>query len=263
MQEITPADERPGTYGRDWTKGSISKNLLHLSWPLVISQMLNISGPTIDMIWVGRLGTTSIAAVGAGGMIVMLTMSALMGLALGTRALIARYMGARDLGSRSITWNSSTGYPVEIGQAGSPLNYADIALPADYSTADPYGRQVFASWNKGSAHDIIRISDYQVYRIGAPEAVSSIAYYGSTRSGKLLAGAARCRGGGGCYQVQTYLSGNAVSNYPAWQPGQKAPTGSRAAMVGWSPDGITAYAGTSGAESAFSHSKNDGYTWNQ
>jgi len=172
-------------------------------------------------------------------------------------------VGARDLGARTTTWNFSTGYPVEIGQAGSPLNYADIALPADYSTTNPYARQVFASWNKGGAHDIIRISDYQVYRMGAPEAMSSIAYYGSIRSGKLLAGAARCQAGGGCYQVQTYFTGNPLSNYPAWQPSQKAPTGSRAAMVGWSPDGITAYAGASGTESAFSHSKNNGFTWNQ
>ncbi|MCX6001023.1 MAG: hypothetical protein NTY79_00560 [Chloroflexi bacterium] len=174
------------------------------------------------------------------------------------------YIGARDLGSRTTTWNSSTGYPVEIGQAGSPLNYADIALPADYSPANPYARQVFASWSKNiTGQDIYRISDYQVYRMGAPEAISSIAYYGSVRSGKLLAGAARCQGGGGCYQVQTYFSANAVSNYPAWQPSQKAPTGSRAAMVRWSPDGNMAYAGTSGTESAFSHSKNDGNTWNQ
>jgi hypothetical protein len=174
------------------------------------------------------------------------------------------YMGARDLGSNNTAWNSSTGYPVEIGQAGTPLNYADIALPADYSTANPYARQVFASWSRNvTGQDIYRISDYQVYRMGAPEAISSIAYTGSVRSGKLLAGAARCQGGGGCYQVQTYFTVNAVSNYPAWQPSQKAPTGSRAAMVGWSPDGITAYAGTSGTESAFSHSKNNGNTWNQ
>jgi hypothetical protein len=173
------------------------------------------------------------------------------------------YLGARDLGSRSTTWNSSTGYPVEMGQAGTPLNYADIALPADYSTSNPYARQVFASWGRNTTGDIYRISDYQVYRMVAPEAISSIAFYGSIRSGKLLAGAARCQGGGGCYQVQTYFTGNAVSNYPAWQSSQKAPTGSRAAMVGWSSDGITAYAGTSGTESAFSHSKNNGNTWNQ
>ena len=62
---------------------------------------------------------------------------------------------------------------------------------AAFQFANPYARQVFASWNKSSAHDIIRISDYQVYRMGAPEAVSSIAYYGNVRSGKLLAGAAK------------------------------------------------------------------------
>ena len=173
------------------------------------------------------------------------------------------YMGTRDLGSQNTTWNSSTGYPVEIGQSGTPLHYADIALPADYSTADPYSRQVFAMWNRNVTGDVFRIADYQVYRMGAPEGLSSIAYYGGVRNGKLLAGAARCQGGGGCYQVQTYFSSSAVSNYPTFQRSQKAPTGSRAAMVSWSPDGITAYAGTSGTESAFSHSQNNGYTWNQ
>lgn len=173
------------------------------------------------------------------------------------------YMGTRDLGSHTTTWNNSTGYPVAIGQVGTPLNYADIALPADYSTANPYARQVFASWDRNVTGDLIRISDYQAYHLGAPEGISSLAYYGSVRSGKLMAGAARCQGGGGCYQVQTYFSGNPVSNSPAWLPSQKAPTGSRAAMVGWSPDGITAYAGTSGTESAFSHSQNNGNTWNQ
>ena len=33
--------------------------------------------------------------------------------------------------------------------------------------------------------------------------------------------------------------------------------------LGWSPDGIMAYAGTSGSESALSHSRNNGNTWNQ
>ncbi len=174
------------------------------------------------------------------------------------------YMGARDLGSRSTTWNSSTGYPVEIGQTGTPLNYADISLPADYNGSTPFSRHVFASWSKNNpGQDIYHIVDYQAYRMNAPELISSIAFYGSTGHGKLLAGAARCQGGGGCYQVQTYFSANPASNYPAWQPSQKAPTGSRAAMVGWSPDGITAYAGASGTESAFSHSINNGFTWNQ
>ena len=174
------------------------------------------------------------------------------------------YAGERDTGSNSMTWNSWTGYPVEIGQAGEPLNHADIALPSDYSGSNPYSRRAFASWNKNNpGRDVYQVSDYQVYRMNAPEAIASIAYHGSIAGGRLLAGAVKCQAGGGCYQVQTYYSGNPTSMYPNWLPSQKAPTGSRNAMVEWSPNGIMAYAGTSGTESAFSHSLSNGSTWNQ
>lgn len=88
--------ERGTAFGRDWTKGSIVKNLLQLSWPMIISQSLNMSGPTIDMIWVGKLGAAPIAGVGVAGMIVMFMTSMTMGLAMGARAMIARFIGAGD-----------------------------------------------------------------------------------------------------------------------------------------------------------------------
>jgi len=53
-------------------------------------------GPTIDMIWVGKLGAASIAGVGVAGMVVILLNSARMGLNTGTRAIIARFIGAGD-----------------------------------------------------------------------------------------------------------------------------------------------------------------------
>ncbi|MBW1764608.1 MAG: MATE family efflux transporter, partial [Deltaproteobacteria bacterium] len=77
-------------------KGSIIQNLLMLSWPMMISQFLNMIGPTIDMIWVGKLGTAPIAGVGVGGMVVMSMMAAMMGLGVGTRAIVARFVGAGD-----------------------------------------------------------------------------------------------------------------------------------------------------------------------
>ena len=83
---------------RDWTKGGILKNLLMLSWPMMISQFLNMIGPTIDMIWVGKLGAVPIAGVGVGGMVVMFVMAGIMGLGIGTRAMIARFVGASDAG---------------------------------------------------------------------------------------------------------------------------------------------------------------------
>jgi len=85
--------------GRDWTQGSIFKNLLLLSWPMAVTNTLMMLGPTIDMIWVGKLGSGSIAGVGVAGTAVQLVMGAMMGLTAGMRALIARFIGAKDIDS--------------------------------------------------------------------------------------------------------------------------------------------------------------------
>jgi putative MATE family efflux protein len=84
---------------KDWTQGSIVGNLLKLSWPMVISNTLMMLGPTIDMIWVGRLGSASIAGVGVAGIAVQLVMTAMMGLIMGMRAMVARFIGAGDIHS--------------------------------------------------------------------------------------------------------------------------------------------------------------------
>ena len=96
MRQAGGYSRRGSAFDRDWTKGSIIRNLVMLSWPIIISQSLNMMGPTIDMIWVGRLGAVPIAAVGVAGMVVMLVMAAMMGLAWGARAMIARFVGAGD-----------------------------------------------------------------------------------------------------------------------------------------------------------------------
>jgi putative MATE family efflux protein len=53
-------------------------------------------GPTIDLIWIGKLGAAPLAGVGVATMLVMMVMSARMGLQTGTRAMIARFVGAGD-----------------------------------------------------------------------------------------------------------------------------------------------------------------------
>jgi putative MATE family efflux protein len=78
---------------RDWTQGSILNNLLTLAWPILISNSLNMLGPTIDMIWVGKLGASSMAAVGLSGQVVMVVNALLMGLFTSLRAMVARRVG--------------------------------------------------------------------------------------------------------------------------------------------------------------------------
>ena len=92
---VGPGGRQPG-FDRDWTQGSITGNLIKLAWPMIVSSVLNMLGPTIDMIWVGSLGSDAIAGVGVAGIAIGLVMSAIMGLSMGMRAMIARFIGAQD-----------------------------------------------------------------------------------------------------------------------------------------------------------------------
>jgi putative MATE family efflux protein len=53
-------------------------------------------GPTIDMIWIGRLGAASIAGVGVSAIAIMVVNSLITGVFTGTAAMVARFVGARD-----------------------------------------------------------------------------------------------------------------------------------------------------------------------
>lgn len=96
MGEAESSNRKKSESPRDWTQGSIIGNLLALAWPIVISQGLTMLGPTIDMIWVGKLGADAIAAVGLSAMVVMVAGALMMGLFTGLRALVARCVGADD-----------------------------------------------------------------------------------------------------------------------------------------------------------------------
>ena len=191
------------------------------------------------------------------------------------------YVGTRDPAANSIIWNNFAGYPVEICQQGqdtpgTPLTYADLALPADYLGGTPSQRHVYACWSDNppgvaaagnTNDDVYRIDDTTCYRLQArPEVISSLAHYGPLSHGKLLAGAMKSTSS---LAVQVYCSFNPMSAHPTWQRSQKPPTGPGNAQVAWSPDGKIAYCGTSAAvgaahdQSAFSRSTDNGLTWNQ
>jgi len=93
---LSTREEKQSPAKRDWTKGSIAGNLWSLSWPMTISSAVMMIGPTIDMVWIGKLGEASIAGVGVSAIVVMLINSLIMGLFTGLRAMVARFVGAKD-----------------------------------------------------------------------------------------------------------------------------------------------------------------------
>jgi putative MATE family efflux protein len=100
VEKISPS-ESEHTPEKDWTKGSIVGNLLTLSWPIVIMEALFMIGQIVDMIWVGKLGPSSIAGVGLANICVLLLMSMDVGLVIGVRAVIARFIGAGNVSGAS------------------------------------------------------------------------------------------------------------------------------------------------------------------
>ena len=174
-----------------------------------------------------------------------------------------------------------------------------LALPDDFDGSSGAKRIIFAACDSnGTASgtsrpldDVYRLNDTIVTRLAVPAVkprISSIAYSGTTSSGKLLAG---------CVQADpltaaanVWFTADPLAKCTTWIKPLKPPTGGYNsgygnAQVAWVKDGSTAYAGTgsgnrsspsewadiNGAswasapldESAFSTSLDDGVSWNQ
>ncbi len=97
-------------HDHDLTQGPILPKVIFLTGPLMVVAILNSTLNLVDMFWVGKLGSDSIAAVAVSGTIMMVLFAVLIGITRGTVALVARYVGAKDaknadaVASQSITF---------------------------------------------------------------------------------------------------------------------------------------------------------------
>ena len=73
---------------------SILRQLIALSWPIVLAFMMQTSYNLIDLFWVGKLGATAIAAVSLAGNIFYVILAVGQILGSGTVALVAHAFGA-------------------------------------------------------------------------------------------------------------------------------------------------------------------------
>ncbi len=76
------------------TEGSLLSGLLGLSGPMFVSAILQNMQSVIDLFWVGRLGSDAVAALAIAGTVLMLLFPVIMGVSMGTVALVARAIGA-------------------------------------------------------------------------------------------------------------------------------------------------------------------------
>ncbi|MCL0075819.1 MATE family efflux transporter [Dehalococcoidia bacterium] len=84
------------TRRRDLTEGHIVRNILYLSWPIVVSALLQTTVGIVDIMMVGVLGPQPLAAVGMGRFVLMIVIVLVMAISTGAQALVARYTGAKN-----------------------------------------------------------------------------------------------------------------------------------------------------------------------
>jgi putative MATE family efflux protein len=81
---------------RDLTTISITKGIFLLAIPMIASNLLQAAFNLVDMIWVGRLGASALAAVAMSGQVLMVVMFVMIGIGVGTTAKVARAIGEKD-----------------------------------------------------------------------------------------------------------------------------------------------------------------------
>ncbi len=72
------------------------KLILSLAWPVILNNLLLTFVWMVDMVMVGRLGSTAVAAVGVSGQMFNIIMAITLAVTTGTVALVARYTGANE-----------------------------------------------------------------------------------------------------------------------------------------------------------------------
>ena len=141
-------------FQRDWVRGSVTGNLLSLSWPIMVHYALFMVGQAVDMIWIGRLGSAAVAGVGTAFIIHMLVVSAKMGLDAGARAMIARAIGSGDIQRASHLGTQAFVVSMIYGIFFSALGliFADKILdlfklrPEVAALGTAYMRMLFSGW---------------------------------------------------------------------------------------------------------------------
>ncbi|MED5523272.1 MAG: MATE family efflux transporter [Pseudomonadota bacterium] len=92
---------------RDLTQGSVTKQILAMALPITVGMVVQTLYLMVDLYFVASLGSTALAGVNAASNVMMLVMALTQMLSVGTVALIARAVGARQTGNANLVFNQA------------------------------------------------------------------------------------------------------------------------------------------------------------
>lgn len=80
----------------DLTEGSIRRNIIRLSIPMIIANAGQSVYNLVDIYFVSKLGKVAVAATSMSGMIMMMIFTINLGLSIATQAMVARFYGSKN-----------------------------------------------------------------------------------------------------------------------------------------------------------------------
>lgn len=158
---------------RDFTKGSISRQLIKLSLPLMATSFIQMAYSLIDLAWVGRLGSESVAAVGAMGMLVWMIHAVALFSKISAEVSIGQSIGVKRLDKAAIYASHTTTIAIILGAI-----FFTLFLSAPYLFIDFFKLSTSIS---AEAADYLRIVSFSIPMIFMILNFSGI-YVGSGRS---------------------------------------------------------------------------------
>lgn len=109
---------------RDLTKGPIMGHLLTVGAPIAIGMFVQTLYVLVDLYFVSRLGSASVAGVSAGGTVFYIVLGLTQMISIATTSLMARAVGAKDQTRADQVFNQALGLSLVLMVATLSLGYA-------------------------------------------------------------------------------------------------------------------------------------------
>ena len=121
----------------DLTDGSIPKSLFFLSFPIVITNLLQVGYNLADTFWLGRYSTEALAAISLGFPLVYLFISLGLGLTVAGSVLVAQHTGADQPDKAEYAASQAVVLTMSAGVVLGAIGYAFVAELLQVFGAEP------------------------------------------------------------------------------------------------------------------------------
>jgi len=122
---------------QDLTSGPITRHLLKTTGFMLVTMVFQTLYFLVDLYWVGRLGTSAVAAVGIAGNLSFVVLALTQMLGVGTTALVSQATGRKDRDTALLMFNQSQVLSMLVGLIVLIVGLATRAAYANAQSADP------------------------------------------------------------------------------------------------------------------------------